>query len=157
MLSRMHLHCCRWWSFQIRAVPSRLPLTNLTRPQTPRRVTVCTVTQNSEQLLWETDGEYMIWFYFTFHLSGRTGCCRLCPVWEAESRRVSVTFMWNRQRLSATCVWGGGASHRVLMELWYLFWTPTSQIVYSDDIISTSCCYEHTTWRKKMRLLYCLW
>lgn len=29
MLSKMHLHCCRRWSFQIRAVPSRLPLTNL--------------------------------------------------------------------------------------------------------------------------------
>lgn len=29
MLSKMHLHCCRRWSFHIRAVPSRLPLTNL--------------------------------------------------------------------------------------------------------------------------------
>lgn len=38
MFSRMHLHCCRWWSFQIRAVPSRLPLTNLMATTDSHRV-----------------------------------------------------------------------------------------------------------------------
>lgn len=46
MLSRMHLHCCRWWSFQILAVPSRLPLTNLAWDSGRRHVTLYTATLN---------------------------------------------------------------------------------------------------------------
>lgn len=42
----------------------------------------------------------MIWFYFTFHLSGRTGCCRLCPVWGAEGWRALHTL---RVTESKTC------------------------------------------------------
>lgn len=36
-------------------------------------------------------------------------------------------------------------SHRVLMQLRYLLWIPASQVIYSNDIISASCCQEHTT------------
>lgn len=53
MFSRMHLHCCRWWSFQIRAVPSRLPLTNLARDSDKHQApSLYTPSHSVKRVLW---------------------------------------------------------------------------------------------------------
>lgn len=53
MFSRMHLHCCRWWSFQIRAVPSRLPLTNLARESDKHQApSLYTPSHSVKRVLW---------------------------------------------------------------------------------------------------------
>lgn len=92
MLSKMHLHCCRWWSFQIRAVPSRLPLTNLRQDSNtqlaPRLYTRSHFTQCSYYE--KSMGTKYNYLYHTFHLSGKTGCCQLCPGWRAEIWRVII-------------------------------------------------------------------
>lgn len=95
------------------------------------------------------------WFYYTFHLSGKIECCRLCPVWRTEIWRVIIMLLCKSRAEPHICschhvlcmwqatyqhliFWEG--SHRVLMKLRNLFWTAASHIIYSDDIISTSCC-----------------
>lgn len=84
MLSRMHLHCCRWCSLQTRAVPSRLPLTNLRDGPgsvstvhldltAPMHVKACLF--NKLWVIFEMFGRISQ----TFLQSGRTGCCQPCP------------------------------------------------------------------------------
>lgn len=81
MLSRRHLHCCRWCSFQIRAVPSRLPLTNL-------RATTHTITTGADiYSLTGADCTYATSHTFSCNLFYRN-------TFTVDFRKLIKTFDW---------------------------------------------------------------
>lgn len=88
------------------------------------------------------------WFDLTFPLSGKTGCCPLCPIYRTEVWRADIRRWCIDERVTMNPEPPEGVlrgSYRVLVEFWDLLWTTTSQIIYSNDIVCTSCGQKHST------------
>ena len=152
MFSRMHLHCCRWWSLQTRAVPSRLPLTNL---------------RDGPGSVWIIQSDFQRPHVKAAHCRQQSVLRRLKfefdkPFWwVAELDAVHFVLREGWKMCIKTCVniqhgwwtserwWWRVAenAYRVLVELRHFLGISTPQKVYSDDIVGTARCQEHTAYK----------